>query len=335
MTNTSAVAVVIPCYKQAHFLGDALRSCLAQEVPPAEIIVVDDGSPDDVAAAVAALGEPRIQLVRRPNGGISAARNTGLVASTSPFIVFLDADDTLRPCALSAGLACHAANPAAAFVWGGYQAMDGQGRPFGPPHVRRPRADTLLDLLVGNIVSAPCTVMYRSEPLLAAGGFDETLSPVADWDSYLRLAAAHPVASHDAIVARYRRYDTSMSTDHEYMLRGGLTMFEYHRPSAKAPRALVRAWRRGRARFVGRHLRKALLAALRGLGHGDIRPLLRAGGVPRYAWYVLPAQRPGFAVRAMNRQVLRPLAPPSSKEEGGRFGRIPAPAADPHCEVTP
>ncbi len=101
------VAIIIPCYRQAHLLGEALESCAEQQPLPAEIIVVDDGSPDDVSAAVAPYAERLpIRLIRRENGGLSAARNTGLEASQSAYLVFLDADDRLCPGAVAAGLAC-------------------------------------------------------------------------------------------------------------------------------------------------------------------------------------------------------------------------------------
>jgi glycosyltransferase involved in cell wall biosynthesis len=309
MDSATAVTVVIPCYKQAHLLGDAIRSCLGQEPAPAEVIVVDDGSPDDVAAAVAAVGNPRVRLLRRDNGGLSAARNTGLLASSSPFLIFLDADDTLRPDAIAAGLACHAAHPGAAFVWGGFQNMDADGCLYGPLSARQPQAVPLTDLLAGNIVGMHGAVMYRREPLTAAGGFDEALRTVEDWDMYLRLAAAHPVACHDTPVANYRRYDNSMSTDFDRMLRGGLTMLEHFRPAGGADPALASTWRLGRARFVGRNFRKALLAGLRGLGRGSVRPMLRASRVvAQYWWYLLPSVRPQFAV-ATTRQVLRQPQP--------------------------
>jgi glycosyltransferase involved in cell wall biosynthesis len=313
MTSSTAVAVVIPCYRQAHLLGEALESCLEQEPPPTEIIVVDDGSPDDVRAAVAAFDDPRIRLVRRSNGGLSAARNTGLVASTSPLIVFLDADDTLRPGALAAGLACHAAHPAAAFVWGGFQNMDANGRPFGRAVVRRPRRAPFIEITIGNIIGMHGAVMYRRAPLIDAGGFDEALRTVEDWDMYLRLAKEHPVSWHDGIVANYRRHGNTITGDYDGMLRGGLTMLEHFRPSIGEAPALVRAWSLGRARFVGRNLRKALLAGLRGLRQGHFRPLLRAiRTVVRYTWFLLPSPRPGFAVRAVARQVLQTRPAPAN-----------------------
>ena len=126
---------------------------------------------------------------------------------------------------------------------------------------------------------------------------------------YLRLAAAHPVACHDTPVANYRLYDNSMSTDFDRMLRGGLTMLEHFRPAGGADAALASTWRLGRARFVGRNFRKALLAGLRDLGRGSVRPMLRASRVvAQYWWYLLPWVRPQFAV-ATTRQVLRQPQP--------------------------
>jgi glycosyltransferase involved in cell wall biosynthesis len=309
MSGSSGVAIIIPCYKQAHLLSDALRSCLDQEPEPAEVIVVDDGSPDGVAAAVAALGDPRVRVLSRPNGGLAAARNSGLCASANPFVVFVDADDTLRPGALAAGLACHADHPDAAFVWGGYQNMDQEGRNYGPPIARHPRSEPLLELLYGNIVGMHGAVMYRREALIAAGGFDEALASVEDWDVYLRLAASHPVACHDAIVANYRRYNNTMSTDYDRMLRGGLTMLEHLRPPPHARPELMRAWRLGRMRFVGRNMRKAVIAGLLGLGRGHVRPLLRASRtVASYQRFLLPTPRPAFAYSLVVRQFVKTAA---------------------------
>ncbi|MEZ5864925.1 MAG: glycosyltransferase family A protein [Geminicoccaceae bacterium] len=276
---SAPVAVVIPCYRQAHLVAEAVRSSLDQDPPPAEVIVVDDGSPDDVAAAVASLGaQPTIRLLRRPNGGLSAARNTGLVAARSRFVVFLDADDRLLPGALRAGLECHDAHPGAAFVWGGFRNMDITGRPFGKANLRCSGRLPYRDLLLGNIIGMHGAVMYNRERLIAADGFDESLPSVEDWEIYLRLARNHQVACHRGIVAEYRRHSLGISANAERMIAGGLIGLERHRPQAHDPNSLALAWRVGRARFVTRYLRKATLAGLRGpdpRGSGSLRGLLR------------------------------------------------------------
>ena len=93
--DSPVVSVVIPCYRQAHFLPDAIESVLAQTYPHFEIIVVDDGSPDDTRAVAGRY--PGVRCLRQRNRGLSAARNAGLAASIGTYVVFLDADDRLTP----------------------------------------------------------------------------------------------------------------------------------------------------------------------------------------------------------------------------------------------
>jgi glycosyltransferase involved in cell wall biosynthesis len=83
--------VVIPAYNAAAFLGEAILSVVSQQGPSCELIVVNDGSTD--ATAEVAAGFPEVRLVNRSNGGIGAARNTGLREATAPLVAFLDADD--------------------------------------------------------------------------------------------------------------------------------------------------------------------------------------------------------------------------------------------------
>lgn len=91
-------AVIVPAYNAASTLKRALDSALAQTWPPAEVIVVDDGSPDrdGIAGIVAGYAVP-IRLIQQENAGPAAARNTGIEASSSPWIAFLDADDSWLP----------------------------------------------------------------------------------------------------------------------------------------------------------------------------------------------------------------------------------------------
>jgi glycosyltransferase involved in cell wall biosynthesis len=92
------VSVVIPCYNQAHFLGEAIESVLAQTYRHYEIIVVDDGSPDTTSKVTSSY--PAVRYLRQSNAGLSAARNAGMNVSRGQFLVFLDADDRLLEDAL-------------------------------------------------------------------------------------------------------------------------------------------------------------------------------------------------------------------------------------------
>src|SRR5215212_9338337 len=110
------VSVIIPCYNQAHFLGEAIESVLSQSYKNFEIIVVDDGSSDNTSEVASSYEE--VRLVRQENRGLSAARNAGITHSEGEYLVFLDADDRLLPKALEAGLECFEAHPECALVAG-------------------------------------------------------------------------------------------------------------------------------------------------------------------------------------------------------------------------
>src|SRR5215472_8988709 len=124
--NSPPVSIVITTYNHAQFLAEAIESTLAQAPLPDEVIVVDDGSTDDPGAVVARY--PNIKLIRHPNQGLAAARNTGWRAARGRYVVFLDADDRLLPEALASNLRRFDERPECAFVYGGFRYIDADGR---------------------------------------------------------------------------------------------------------------------------------------------------------------------------------------------------------------
>ena len=91
------ISVVIPVFNRATHVLDAIRSVLAQTFPACEILVVDDGSTDGSAEAVAAAFGAKVRLLRQANLGPSAARNTAIHAASGDWIAFLDSDDCWLP----------------------------------------------------------------------------------------------------------------------------------------------------------------------------------------------------------------------------------------------
>lgn len=94
-----AISVIIPVYKVEPYLDACVASVVGQTFRDLEILLVDDGSPDgcpDLCEAWAAR-DARVRVLHRENGGLSAARNTGIDAATGQFLAFVDADDTLEP----------------------------------------------------------------------------------------------------------------------------------------------------------------------------------------------------------------------------------------------
>jgi glycosyltransferase involved in cell wall biosynthesis len=244
---SSRVAVVIPCYGQAHLLPEAIESVCAQTHAVAELIIVDDGSPDDVAAV--ARRHPDARYIRQENQGLAAARNTGLRAATAEYVVFLDADDRLMPDAVAAGLACFAGCPDCAFVFGNFRFIAEDGTP-GAERVRPPvdGGDLYHALLRQNHVEMTSTVMFRRDLLAAEGGFRRDLRSAEDYELLLRLARSHPARWHDALVAEYRRYaqsGASLSNAPARMLTTTMRVLHAQWPYVRGDARRTAALRRG------------------------------------------------------------------------------------------
>src|SRR5690606_6206557 len=96
-TDTPFFSVVVPTYNRAHLIAPTIRSVLSQTCPDLELLVVDDGSTDDTAAVVRAIGDPRLKYLPVSNRERGAARNFGLGRATGEYVVFLDSDDEFHP----------------------------------------------------------------------------------------------------------------------------------------------------------------------------------------------------------------------------------------------
>src|SRR5829696_17619 len=203
------VSVVIPCYNQAHFLGEAIESVLDQSYPNFEIIVVDDGSPDDTSEVAGRY--PEVSLVRQENRGLSGARNAGLARSEGEYVVFLDADDRLLPEALETHLEHLEAHPECAFASGPCRRIAADGSPLPTPLQRHIEGDHYLVLLHRCYIWPPAVVMFRRAILETVGGFDTSLCPAEDHEMYLRIARRFPVCRHEKVVAEYRQHGTKAS----------------------------------------------------------------------------------------------------------------------------
>lgn len=221
------VSVVIPCYRQAHFLPDAIESALAQSYPSVEVLVIDDGSPDGTRAVAARYG---VRYIRQERGGLAAARNTGLGESRGEFVVFLDADDRLLPDALRVNAALLLSNATLGFVAGASHFIASDGAKIETDALAWPTGDIYAALLRRNRIRMPGMVMFRRSVFDQAGLFDSRVNACADYDMYLRVSRLFPVAFHDALVAEYRRHGDNMSLDAALMLRQISRVVRQQRP---------------------------------------------------------------------------------------------------------
>ena len=228
MNHASLVSVVIPCYGQAHFLDEAIRSVRAQTYRHFEIIVVDDGSPDNTAE-VAARYDGLLRLIRQRNLGLATARNNGLRASVGDFIVFLDADDRLTPRALETGVNSLCAAPECAFVYGFCEFIDQEGSPVPTPQHIPITENYYRAFLRDNFILTPGAAMFRRSVFSRVVGFDPSLyRGCEDLDLYLRIAKEWPVHCHGNTTLQYRKHSGSMSANKLRMLRASNDLFRKH-----------------------------------------------------------------------------------------------------------
>jgi glycosyltransferase involved in cell wall biosynthesis len=239
------VSVIIPCYKQAHFLPEAIGSALSQTHRKMEIVVVDDGSPDNTAEVAARY--PEVRCVRQENRGLGGARNTGFRASKGDYVLFLDADDRLTPNAVAAHLSCFAQHPEAGFVAGDIDNIVLDGSYLASPRWPLLKGNVYEDLLKVNHVANTIAVMFRRSAFEQLGGFKMDYSPSEDVELLLRAARLFSSAHHRSTVAEYRRYPNSLSRKASAMLPAILRVMRLQRDVINGNRRLLRAQRRGRA----------------------------------------------------------------------------------------
>jgi hypothetical protein len=195
------VSVVIPVYNAATFVPKAIDSVLRQTMGDLELVVVDDGSTDDTPAAVQAISDPRMRYIRQKNQGPSVARNTGIRATTGPWVAFLDGDDYWLPTKLEAQLAKAQANPQAGLVYSGGTYRDVSGAMIAdmPATVE---GDVLPELLLDNcLAGSTSSAMVRRDVLDKIGLFDESMSCCEDWELWLRVATVTKIAKVDERLA--------------------------------------------------------------------------------------------------------------------------------------
>ncbi len=178
-------SIVITAYEAAETIGAAVTSALAQTRPAEEVLVVDDGSNDDLTGALAPYMD-RIELVRRENGGGAAARNTGAEAARAEFMAVLDADDAYHPRRLEAIAELAGERPELDLVTTDARLL-AQGEPAGTfatytPFVWENQRTAIFETcFVGGWPA------IRLSRLKAIGGYDESFRIAYDWDCWLRV----------------------------------------------------------------------------------------------------------------------------------------------------
>jgi glycosyltransferase involved in cell wall biosynthesis len=218
-------SVIVPTYNRADLAAEAFDSVWRQTYRPIELLVIDDGSSEDVAGVIDQLQQRSagddsftVRFLVQPHAGAPAARNLGLIESRGQFIQFLDSDDVLHPHKLAAGVTALQQNPSADYVWTNRAHVDdAKMADFIRESLNaRPVAYTASWVPARNLAWTPYQSfgLFRRDICLAMGPWNETLVRAQDWEYTTRLVChtQHILKIKESLYG-FREHDRGRITD--------------------------------------------------------------------------------------------------------------------------
>lgn len=203
------ITVIMPCYNYAHYIGETINSLKNSTYKNWNCIIVNDGSTDDSENVIFNLikDDKRFVYIKQPNKGLSGARNIGIRASNTKYILCLDPDDKISPTYIENGIKHLNTHEEDILYYGKAKLFydDGTEKDWKLPKYS-----------YGQLIYSNCiysSFIYRKKDYERIGGYDENLKGYEDWDFLIRLLSDDKkVYMADDIVFYYRRHDGSMDS---------------------------------------------------------------------------------------------------------------------------
>ncbi len=253
------VSVLVPCFNYGRYVGETIRSVLAQDYNNFELIVVDDGSCDDSVQVIRQTIDDaqggslvrRVEFVQQANQGVSAALNTALEHARGEFIATFDADDLMPAGRLKLQADYLIQQPLVGCLGGGSVRIDELGQQLPKKHKKREvrRYDFAQALATALVVGGNIAV-YRRAAMDKAGGYDPSIK-IQDFQMTLKVAhAGYAIDVLPQVVTLYRKHPGSLSSNYRQEFESALRVI--------APYASHPAYGSCRAKLVTKALRLAV-----------------------------------------------------------------------------
>ncbi|GEM_PF-1641147 len=238
------VSVVLPVWNQVEMLAEAIESVLAQTYRNLELIVVDDGSEQDLEPALRkGAGDTRFRVVRRPHAGLPSALSCGFRHTRGELLTWTSADNRMRPRMIEELVRFMVGNPAVVMTYANMDLIDERGvslyhstyrppaqKPGDTSQLMLSRASRTLGAMNDNFIGA--CFMYRSWVGRMIGDYDAYLLGTEDYDYWLRVGAFGPIEhlDTDECLYSYRVHDNSLSGKSPKEIgRNAVALISYHR----------------------------------------------------------------------------------------------------------
>ncbi|RCJ22318.1 glycosyl transferase family A [Nostoc minutum NIES-26] len=208
------VSVIVPAYNAMQYLPETVDSVLQQTFTDFEVLIIDDGSLDNIKEWVSNLTDKRVKLISQKNQGVSLARNIGISQAQGEYIAFLDSDDLWYATKLEKQVCCLDNNPRIGLVHSWMSVIDERGKPTGKVMTSDTEGSVWKQLVEQNTVACS-SVMVRRLCFQTLGGFsprqNEYPVDVEDWEMWIRIAAHYPFAVIKEPLICYRQHISNTS----------------------------------------------------------------------------------------------------------------------------
>jgi len=224
--SSPSVSIIVPARDPGAYLREAIDSVSAQTHDDWELVVVDDGSSEDLSWVPSS--DRRVRLLRTTPQGVSSARNLGIAETTGELVAFLDADDRWHPRKLERQVA--AMEPGVPFSYTAFDLVNAAGERTGPGYGG---AVGYLDMLRGNLGILQSSVVARREALYRCGLYDPLLTLQEDLDLFLRLARTGDGLYLESVEVDYRQHESNASTAYWEAMHALLDIYRVHEAAAR------------------------------------------------------------------------------------------------------
>ena len=206
------VSILVPVFNGENYLEETLDSLCRQTYPQIEIIVINDGSTDGSKAVVNHfLNDHRVKYYEQPNGGVSSARNKGIIVSSGEYIALCDCDDVWNPYKAEKQVSFLNDHTDAGLVYSNFSIMNAEGRIIESNPIPSPaQGKCFRSLYLENTICASSAMWRRfiNDNILM---FDEEIHTTEDCDLWLRIASQSKIGYLDENLVHYRLHGQNSS----------------------------------------------------------------------------------------------------------------------------